>query len=778
MNSRWSIIGDLCAPRAGAVRGDADWYSLQVLRDIRRVLRLCWGALLCASGTLAAAQEMPASPSPDAASPRPRIGLVLSGGGARGMAHIGVLKVLEDLRVPVDAIAGTSMGAIVGGLYASGLTAHEIENIMQSVDWRDAFRDTPPREDLSFRRKQEDRNFLVRFPLGLRGRKFLLPRGLIQGQKLSQALRRLTLPVDTVSDFDALATPFRALATDLETGEPVVLGRGDLADAMRASMSAPGVFTPVDYDGRVLVDGGLSANLPVETARSMGVDLLIVVDVGQHLLPRTKLNSVGVISNQMLAILIRRESQRQRELLGPADIVIDPALGDLSSFDFGAEERAISLGQQAARELGPRLGALAISATQYARYVAQRAALRAAPPPRIDYVRVAAGARRYGELLDEAFGEFAGRPLEPAALERRISEFYGQGNVEDLDYRLEHEDGRYGLVLSARRNTWGPNYIRFGLNLQDDFEGNAAYNAAARILLSELTSRGGEWSWDFQIGESPRIASELYLPLTYLPRWFVAPSIDFRVRNTPLIRGEERIAEYRTRSIAYGLDLGRELSNWGEVRTGLRYESGHSRVRLGDPALPVDRFDAGSYFVRLSIDRLDNVNFPRQGESLTVEWRGESTGLGSDASADLATVDWLLAHSWGRNTGVLWSSFGTRFNDDVREVRTLYPLGGFLNLSGIAPASIAGPHFGIVRALYYRKLSRGEASILNVPTYAGMSLETGDVWERRRDASFGHARRSASLFLGLDTLVGPVYLGTGFDFAGKTAYYLFLGRTF
>lgn len=751
---------------------------------MKRVPRLCWGSLLCASGAIAAAQELPvptATPHSgglEAERERPRIGLVLSGGGARGMAHIGVLKVLEGLRVPIDAVAGTSMGAVVGGLYASGLTPGEIESIIQSVDWSDAFQDRPPRADLSFRRKQEDRNFLVRFPLGLRGRRFQLPRGLIQGQKLSQMMRRVTLPVDPITDFDALPTPFRALATDLETGEPVVLGAGDLTDAMRASLSAPGVFTPVEYDGRLLVDGGLSANLPVETARAMDADVLIVVDVGLHLRPRSRLNSVGVISNQMLAILIRRESQRQRELLHPADILIEPDLGDLSSFDFGAVDRAIGLGAQAARAAAPQLARLAVESRQYERYLADRAVPRAAPVPRIEYVRVGEGVHRYGVALEAAFGDFAGRPLEPDALMRRVSEFYGQGNVEMLDYYLAGAEGRYGLVLGARRNSWGPNYIRFGLNLQDDFEGNSAYNAATRIVLSEITAKGGEWAWDFQIGESPRVASEVYLPLTWLPRWFVAPSVDFRIRNIPLIRDERRIAEFRTRSVDYSVAFGREFGNWGELRAGLSYESGKSRVRLGDPAMPATDFDAGSWFARLSYDQLDDVNFPRRGQSVTLEWRSESTALDADASTDLASLDWLIARSKGRNTGVLWSSFGTRFNDQLGEARTLYPLGGFLNLSGTAPDSIAGRHFGIVRALYYRKIGRGGEGFLNVPTYAGLSLEAGDVWERRSDAAWGAARKSASLFLGLDTFVGPVYLGSGFDDRGETAYYLFLGRTF
>src|SRR6188508_435993 len=307
---------------------------------------------------------------------RPRIGLVLSGGGARGAAHIGVLKVLEENRVPIDAIAGTSMGAVVGGLYASGLSAADIERVMTSVDWQDAFRDRPARKDLNFRRKLEDQNFLVKFPLGLKGRRFRLPRGLVQGQKLTQLLRGLTLPVAQVQDFDDLAIPFRAVATDIVTGDRVVLDHGDLTTAMRASLSAPGVFAPVEIDGRLLVDGGLSSNLPVDVAREMGVDVLIVVDCGFPLLERNKLDSVATVTNQMLAILIRHNASEQRKTLGERDVIIDPALGDFSSLDFSDHEKAMNIGEQAARGAEARLAALGVPAAEFQRIVAARAAYR------------------------------------------------------------------------------------------------------------------------------------------------------------------------------------------------------------------------------------------------------------------------------------------------------------------------------------------------------------------------------------------------------------------
>src|ERR1700679_1573429 len=256
---------------------------------------------------------------------RPRICLVLSGGGARGMAHIGVLRVIEELKVPVDCIAGTSMGAVVGGLYASGMSAAQIETTMRSVNWQEAFHDAPPRRDLNFRRKQDDRNFLVRLPLGLKHYHMLLPKGFIQGQTLQETLRQLTLPFSNTTNFDELPTPFRAVATDLVTGDAVLLEKGDLSIAMRASISAPGVFAPVEYQGRLLVDGGIAENLPIDVARAMHADILIVSDVSFPLQPRDRLDTALSISNQMLAIMVRNNADRQKATLSHQDILIEPS---------------------------------------------------------------------------------------------------------------------------------------------------------------------------------------------------------------------------------------------------------------------------------------------------------------------------------------------------------------------------------------------------------------------------------------------------------------------
>ncbi|HXB00676.1 MAG TPA: patatin-like phospholipase family protein, partial [Steroidobacteraceae bacterium] len=462
---------------------------------------------LAASYQWVYAAAPPNAPAAPPAEVRPRICLVLSGGGARGMAHIGVLKVLEELKVPIDCIAGTSMGAVVGGLYASGMTAAQIETTMRSVDWQEAFRDAPPRRDLAFRRKQDDRNFLVRLPLGLKHGKILLPKGFIQGQKLQETLRQLTLPFSNSTDFDLLPTPFRAVATDLVTGSAVLLDKGDLSIAMRASISAPGLFAPVETQGLLLVDGGLAENLPIDVARQMHADILIVSDVSFPLQSRDALDSALSISNQMLAILVRKDADRQRATLGAADVLIEPHLGAASSTDFTAGISTIAAGESAARSMLERLDALRVGDAAYNDYLVRRAAREPGLPP-IKFVRVDEQSKRYEKTIMAEMQPLVGKPLNVDAVGERITELYGLGNFETLDYALvdqgEGADEESGLEVRARRKSWGPNYVRFGLDLEDNFQGNSRYNAAARFILTELDKLGGELVTDVQIGSDPK----------------------------------------------------------------------------------------------------------------------------------------------------------------------------------------------------------------------------------------------------------------------------------
>jgi NTE family protein len=711
------------------------------------------------------------------------------------MAHIGVLKVLEELRVPIDCIAGTSMGAIVGGLYASGMTPAQIETQMNSVDWQEAFRGSPPRRELAFRRKQDDRNFLVHLPLGLKHGDVLLPRGLIQGEKLQQTLRELTLPYGDTASFDELPTPFRAVATDLETGQAVVMDKGDLALAMRASMSAPGLFSPVEADGRLLVDGGLTENLPMEVARAMHADVLIVVDVTFPLQSRKELTTALSISNQMLAILVRRDADRQKASLRPADTLIAPELAEMSPTDFASVARTIELGERAARAETPRLAALSVPTDVFSAYLAQRAG---APPPSpvIRFVRVDQQSKPYERTILATMQPLVGRPLDLTALNARLTEIYGLGDFETIDYSLvtgtqseDHADSHddsggaehgTGIEVHARRKSWGPNYVRFGLNLQDDFQGNTRYNAAARFLLTEINSLGAEWLTDLQIGSNPKVYSEFYQPLSAERLWFVAPSARVESSDVFIYSKDVEIADFRMRQAEADIDFGREFGNWGEIRVGFHRENGESHVRLGNPDLLDGQFNNGEYFLKFSYDRLDSVNFPRDGQSFSMQWDANRTNIGADLNWDRVTADWLMARSSGRNTVLLWTSAGTKLDGKLpgTALQDFYSLGGFLNLSGLATQSLYGPSYAIARTIYFRKIGGGGEGLFDFPAYLGASFEIGNTYLRRGDIGWGSAHKDGSIFLGLDTFLGPIYVGGGYDQSGNSAFYLYLGRTF
>ena len=751
----------------------------------RSVLPYCLALLALSTLAVAAfAGEPAATAAASAPPPRPRIGLVLSGGGARGTAHIGVLKVLDELHVPVDAIAGTSMGAVIGGLYASGMSGLDIERLLSTVDWQDAFRDRPQRSALAFRRKQEDEDFLVNLPLGFRGKKLLIPTGLISGQKLTQVLRRATLPAAGITDFDHLPTRLRVVATDLETGAAVVMKSGDLTTAMRASMSAPGVFSPVEREGRLLVDGGLVKNLPIDVAREMGVDVLIVVDAGVGLRDRGQLSSLASVSNQALAIMVRRDAEMQRATLTSRDILIQPQMDELSSYDFGIVERAVEAGAQAADAARPALAALRLSDADYAAYVAARAgsAGTGGTPPTVQFVRADADSQRYAATVAQNFGDQVGKPLDAVAAEQRVTDLYSRGTYESVDYRLARDPQLgNGLEIHALRNSWGPNYLRLGLSLQDDFAGNTAFNAAARLLFTELGDTAAEWVWDLQVGAAPRLGTEYFLPLSNQRRYFLVPHLQLEAHNIPQLApgSEDQIGEFRVRSVDYGLDLGRELGNWGELRGGLLRNEGTTRVRLGDFTVPNTRFSVYAAFARFAYDTLDSANFPHRGQSFKLEWRVERdshVGPGSD----LMTLDWRGAWTRGKNTLVGWVSGGSTISGSETNTRSFFPLGGFLNLSGVRAQSIAGPHYGVGRVIFLRNVGSGGEGVLNVPAYAGLSVEAGNVWATRGDISlsWGATRKDASVFFGADTFLGPAYLAVGHDDRGRTALYLFLGRSF
>lgn len=704
---------------------------------------------------------------------RPRIGLVLGGGGARGAAHIGVLKELERHRVPIDAIAGTSMGAVVGGLYASGKSPAELEEIVASLDWVNALADKPPRKDLSFRRKEDDENYPINFELGLREGELILPVGLVQGQKLDLILRKLTVDVSGITDFDDLPVPFRVTATDIEKGEAYVMGQGDLAQAIRASMSVPGVFAPTKLDGRLLVDGGIMANLPIDVMREMNVDIIIAVDVEFPLYSAEQLDSVFAISEQMLTVLMRRETLREIELLEEQDILIRPELGIHGSADFAKIMETVEPGERAALAVSPRLQELAVSEQEYAQHLAQRVTTPSADGA-LAFVRVMQDGHPASAALESRLDVEVGDEINTDRLAENAERLYGLDLYEQVSYQLIEEDGATGVEFQTRSKSWGPDVLQFAIALENDFAGSTAFNVGTRLTKADMNSLGAEWRTDVQIGTNPVLFSELYQPFGAGSRFFIAPKVDLRQSNLNAFVADDAIARLRISEAELGLDLGAEIGAIGELRVGAYRGRGRARLKVGDPDIDGFRFDAGGLLARLRFDTRDDAQFPRHGLRADVVWNESVPGLGADER--FGTVSAELDGTWsrGKNSWQFGLSYATTV-DSRNSVQNFFTLGGFLRLSGLERGEISGPHAALAKLVYYRRVGESAGGLLDVPIYIGVSAEAGNAWQSRSDISFSSARVNGSIFAGFDTLIGPVYLAAGFGEGGRANYYLFFG---
>lgn len=708
---------------------------------------------------------------------RPKIGLVLSGGGAKGAAHVGVIRVLENMGVPVDLVVGTSMGAIVGGLYASGLSGEELENAVLQIDWEDIFDDDPPRAERSLRRKRDDADFLVRYRLGLKHGEPQLPQGVILGQKLMLALRKLSAR-GARSDFDDLAHPFRAVATDLESGEPVVLSSGSLALAMRASMSVPGVFPPVNYDGRLLIDGGVANNLPIDVARAMGADIVIAVNVQTGPKPREKLRSVISIVDQTINLLILRESRRQVETLDDNDLLIEPSLGEIGSGDFLRMEEAIKLGESAALNAKTRLEFLAkLERTQPLFATERGAQTLPVDTPVISSIQIDNDSPLADDLLRARIRARVGEPLDLDVMEEDISKIYGLGHFDTVDYQLVGRRYEGNLLVTARQKDSGLNTLRFGLNLESDFAGESAFNIGLNYDVTAVNSLGAEWRNELVFGDRLKLATEFYQPLGYTSKWFVEPQVAYEEENGSLFDDGKRLALFRMKTALLGLDVGREFGSCCEARLGFGIGRGQIEMTNGTLVLTDDEYNIGAFLASLTYDTLDSVRFPRQGTLAFIGYTDSNEMLGADTAAQLVGLGALKALSWGPNT--VFGQLSLEVNiDESAQVQDLFNIGGFLNLSGFTQDELSGDNAALTSLVYYRRVSGGGGEVLDIPIYLGGSIEYGGVFKDIGNFTSSEGITAGSLFFGADTPVGPLYIGYGMAEGGNRAAYLFLGQTF
>ena len=734
-------------------------------------------ARLSALAVCLAAAAFPALAQESSQAVRPRIGLVLSGGGARGGAELGVIKALEELRVPVDVVAGTSIGAAMGGFYASGMSVLEIEEFVRGIDWDAAFLNQTPRQLESFRRKREDDLFLLQTRPGLDDEGFALPIGVVQGQVIDTIMARVTLPVAHVRDFDELAIPFRAVAGDLETGEVIVLGEGNLARAIRASMAVPAVLTPVEIDGRLLVDGGIALNLPIEVAKSMGAERIVAVDISEKPLSREELRSVVDVTEQLTNLLTSRSVDEQLALLTDADVLLVPDLPpEYGSTSFGRIAETIDAGYELAMMNRDKFADMQLTPEEYAAWRASLPNPRRTAQPTIDFVRFGDSAPLAPSVIEARLGDVElGQPLIFENLERSLDRVYGLGNYQNVRFDLVEEGGEQGLALDLVERSWGPSYVQLGLRYSSASDEDAQFGLAASYLRTGMNELGGEFRATLEFGDEPGFIGDWYQPLGPKALTFINPALDIDAYQLNIFENNELVAETRVRQAIFEFGAGRELLDWAEIRGGFRVGAGDTRLHVGDPAaVPFDDFHRGEWFTRFSVDTLDNISFPREGTFMTAEWRASNDSLlGADDDYDQVLLNLVHARTWRRNTLLTNVRYDATINGEAPAF-ALFRVGGFRDLAGLNSGEFSGQHVARIGASYYRQI--GDLALF--PAFVGLSAEFGNAWDSRGDISSEEAILGKSIWAGVDTPAGPVFMAYGTAEDGQDVFYVFLGRLF
>ena len=703
---------------------------------------------------------------------RPRIGLVLSGGGARGIAHVGVLRVLEELRIPIDVVAGTSMGAIVGGLFSYGLDTDALEQQVTreglELGWPAMLRDGAAFRDRPFRRKEEAETYLAGPKFGIRGFSLRLPKGLVQGQNLETELRLLTLEAHALASFDQLPVPFRCTAVDARTGQPVVLDRGNLADAMRASMSLPGIFAPAQIDGRELLDGGLADNVPIAVARAMGADVLLVVDIGTPVDSESGATDLLDVSLKVVAILTQQNVDRSLESMRDTDVLIRPELGDISSSDFERGREAIRIGSEAARAAAQKLLPFALSEADYAKHRQSQLRKRTAPRT-IASVELENDSSLRQELLESRLMLRPGEPLDEASLRAGIERLYALDDFQRVRFEVLEGDkpDETRVRVKAEEKEWGPSFMTFGLSLQSDADRNN-FQLAALNVYRGLDELGAELRTVAEIGQRTGFVAEYYQPLSASGRWFVAPNGAAQKREADIYSDGILVAEQSVTTTRGGADLGMSLGSLGELRAGYVHVAGDGDVVIASTPPPEDSFDEGYLRARAVLDTKNAQWLATEGSYAVAEYRHSPESFGSDAEWSSITARADTALPIGSVTVIPALEWDTML-DGERPPYDFPTLGGFLRISGLPVGAQRLQHLALARLGARMPFHRGL-----VPLHVGATVEVASGWQsnadRLEDRIFG-----GSAFLVVESPIGPLYVGVGLADGGEVTGFLLLG---
>ena len=722
---------------------------------------------------------------------RPKIGLALSGGGAKGAAHLGVIKYLEKHNIPVDYISGTSMGSFIAGMYAMGRSSAEIEAILADYDWGQGYNDDVPREALSVREKQRQDSFQIQTSIGFDGTSVEYPSGFVQGQGMAKLLRLSTNSLPYVRHFDLLPIPYRAIATNVETMSEVVLERGDLSKVMQASMSIPGALTPVLIEGQHLVDGGMVNNLPVGVLQDMGADIIIAVDIGSQLYRQEEITSAFLIFDQLSSSMTRTSANEQILKLSEQDVLLSPDIDGIGTADFDLMPEAVIRGEKAADYASTKLQALSLSDADYGLYLQQKA-LRNQQLAQIDIIEINnininTDTRLSPKVIENKLSLKRGDKLTVMELEQELDALYALNLFQKVDYTIAEKDGMHDLYINVVEKSWGPGYVDFKFNIQESTTSDDRQQLGLQYILTDLNRLGAEWRTEVVYGSDSNITTEFYTPIDYNQSFFFKTGIRLEDYESKLYVGTiaepsldplDNVFDYfpvKTEQLSVYAELGVIPFEWAQIAVGSYYQSGSAEI-IGTNIN--SDFDSQGWYIKTRLDSFDNISFPTKGFKLDADiYIDTGDYLSSNENNVFVSLDWRNAVSFERSTFEFKASMASYDGPAISPTFEV-GIGGFQNLSGYGINELTGNYKGLVALIYRHRLLDNNFGAFSLPLYLGASIEQGNVWSDKDDISFNNTITAGSVFVALDTGIGPVMLSYGYAEGGHSSGYLFIGNNF
>jgi NTE family protein len=719
-------------------------------------------------------QDTPPIAQTPAPAPRPRIGLALSGGGALGLAEIGVIQWMEENHIPVDRIAGTSMGSIVGAMYATGMSPDEIQKFAEKIDWDEAFLPEPVYNQLSYRRKQDRRDFLIKASLGLK-HGLNGPNGFNSGQGVGRLLDRIAFPESGVASFDDLPIPFRCVATDMLSGESVVLREGALAQAVRASMAIPGVFTPVEINGHVLADGGMVQNIPVETVLAMDADAVIAVELRLPPGNRTQLETITGVLSRAVDVMI---TQNERRSLAQAKATVSINMSGFAVTDYSRVKELIALGHKSAASQSADLLRYAIQdPAEWQDFLAARAARKHRPPEKVETVEVIGADSDTDSRIRHGLSKALRGPLDLSKLDTQLTRIAGEGQFDRLGYEGFTQNGVPALRVTTHDKSYGPPFVDLAVNVDGSGVAAFGFSAGARVTFMDLAHHGGEWRNDLLFGSSNLGATEFYQPLGQSP-FFVAPYAFASKFARNSFTGLTRVAVFGDERAGGGFDIGYNSGRRSEFRIGYEIFDGKLSPLIGAAGLPIVDGSTGEFRARYVWDGQDSPSVPSRGTRIVVTASRvlQSPGLAHPiGQLDVQTSNFVPV---GEKTSLFFDiSGGTTFRGSAGPFQ-VFALGGPFRLGAYLPQEFLGNHYAYASFGFRREFYR-------LPALVGRRVYWGGWYEA--GTAFGTAtldpgpiavRGTFNLGVIADTIVGPIALAGSVSPTGQSRVNFSIGRVF